>query len=291
MNIAFIGLGVMGLSMAGNLLRGGHTLRVFNRTPGKAGPLVREGAQECPDIAACVHGCEAVVTIVGYPGDVEQVYCGPGGILDSAERGALVIDMTTSSPLLWRDVARRARERGLRPLDAPVSGGDTGAKNGTLSVMVGGDEADFQAAKPLFDLMGRTVVHEGGDGAGQQTKLANQIAIAGALMGVAEALHWGETAGLDPQKLLHTISGGSAVSWQMQNNGPKMLRGDWAPGFYVKHFAKDLRLAAEGARRRGHRLAMLDAALAAYASMEEAGMGDLGTQALIRHYRALDGEN
>ncbi|HSK68496.1 MAG TPA: NAD(P)-dependent oxidoreductase [Candidatus Limnocylindria bacterium] len=290
MTIGFIGIGVMGLSMARHLMQGGHALRVYTRTASKAAPLVQEGALQFGSVGECVRGCQAVITIVGYPGDVEEVYTAPGGILDSADKGALVIDMTTSSALLWQGIAKKARERGLRPLDAPVSGGDVGARNATLTIMVGGDEADFLDAKPLFDLMGRTLSRMGGDGMGQHTKMANQIAIAGALAGVAEAVAYGEGVGLDTQKMLTAISAGSATSWQMTYNGPKKLRGDWAPGFYLTHFAKDLRLALEGSRQSGLHLRMLETVLSEYASLEEAGMGDLGTQALIRHYRGEDAQ-
>ena len=285
MIIAFIGIGVMGSSMARNLMKKGHTLRVYTRTPGKAQPLVAEGAQQFDRIRSCVKGAEAVITIVGYPKDVEEVYLSEGGILDSAEQGALVIDMTTTSPALWQDIAKQARSRGLRPLDAPVSGGDNGAREGTLAIMAGGEEADFQAALPLFECMGRTVVYEGADGTGQHTKMANQIAIAGAVTGVAEALCYGEAAGLNLTTLLDTISNGAAGSWQMSVNGRKMVSGDYAPGFFIKHFIKDLAIALSESKERGLELPILKKALKLYQAMEEKGKGDLGTQALIDLYR------
>ena len=239
MTVAFIGIGVMGLSMARNLMKGGHSLKVYTRTAEKAAPLVEEGAQLYDSIAGCAADCGAVITMVGFPKDVEEVYLSRGGILDSAEQGALVIDMTTTSPVLWRQIAELARARGLRPLDAPVSGGDSGARDAALTVMAGGREEDFTAALPLFQLMGKSIVYEGPDGSGQHTKMANQIAIAGAVSGVAEA------NGLDLNRVMDAISAGSAGSWQLRINGAKMVSGDNRPGFYIKHFVKDLRIALE----------------------------------------------
>ena len=290
MNIAFIGIGVMGLSMARNLMKGGHSLSVYTRTPAKAAPLAGEGARQHDRIGDCVRGCEAVITMVGFPRDVEAVYLANGGILDSAEKGALLIDMTTTSPALWRKIAGLARERGFKPLDAPVSGGDSGARAGTLAVMAGGDEADYQAALPLFQLMGKTIVHEGPAGSGQHTKMANQIALAGAISGVAEAIRYGEANGLDLNRMLGTLSSGAAGSWQMANNGPKMVSGDTAPGFFIKHFIKDLKIALEEARGKDLRLPVLEKTLDTYAEMEEDGLGELGTQALIQAYRKQERE-
>ncbi|HPY94458.1 MAG TPA: NAD(P)-dependent oxidoreductase [Clostridia bacterium] len=285
MIVAFIGIGVMGLSMARNLMKNGHELRVYTRTASKAQPLVDEGASQFDNIRDCVQGAQAVITIVGYPKDVEEVYLGKGGILDSAEPGALVIDMTTTSPVLWQRIARMARERGLRPLDAPVSGGDVGARDAKLAIMAGGHQEDFEAARPLFECMGKTIILEGGDGAGQHTKMANQIAIAGAIAGVAEAVRYGEAAGLDLTRMLDTISTGAAGSFQMNNNGRKMVSGDMAPGFFIKHFIKDLGIAREEGKQRGLKLPFLKKALGLYKELEEAGKGELGTQALIERYR------
>jgi 3-hydroxyisobutyrate dehydrogenase-like beta-hydroxyacid dehydrogenase len=285
MTIAFIGIGVMGLPMAQNLLRGGHSLRVYTRTAEKAAPLVAQGALQCKDIKSCVSGCGAVITMVSYPADVEDVYLKKGGILEEAPPRALLIDMTTTSPALWQRIAGMARGKGFRPLDAPVSGGDTGARNATLAVMAGGEEEDFKAALPLFNCMGKTIVHEGPDGFGQHTKMANQIAIAGAISGVAEALRYGESKGLDAGKMLATISSGAAGSWQMSNNGPKMAGGDMRPGFFIKHFVKDLRIAQGESEAGGLLLPVLREALTVYTALEEAGLGEQGTQALIQAYR------
>lgn len=285
MNIAFIGIGVMGISMACNLMKNGHSLSVYTRTARKAEPLKEEGARLAGSVADCVKGAEAVITIVGYPKDVEEVYLGKGGILENAEKGALVIDMTTTSPALWQDIAKKAREKGLRPLDAPVSGGDNGARAGTLAIMVGGEAKDFEAARPLFECMGKTIILEGGDGAGQHTKMANQISIAGCIASIAEALLYAERAGLDLTTMLDTISTGAAASWQMSNNGRKMVSGDTAPGFFIKHFIKDLDIALEESRQRDIKLPVLKKVLKMYREMEEEGKGDLGTQALIDLYR------
>jgi 3-hydroxyisobutyrate dehydrogenase-like beta-hydroxyacid dehydrogenase len=288
MKIAFIGTGVMGLPMAGHLMDAGHDVTIYTRTKSKADPLVAKGAKCFDAIGPCVCDREAVITMVGFPKDVEEVYLGEGGILKNAPEGALVIDMTTTSPALWQRIAAEARQRGLRPLDAPVSGGDSGARAGTLAIMVGGETADFEAALPLFEKMGKNIIHEGGDGAGQHTKMANQIAIAGAVTAVAEAVRYGEAAGLDLTKMLGTISTGAAGSWQMSNNGPKMVIGDYAPGFFIKHFVKDLRIALEESQERGLKLPILKKTLKMYAEMEEKGQGDLGTQAIIEQYRNED---
>lgn len=285
MKLAFIGIGVMGSPMAGHLMAAGHEVRVFTRTQSKAQSLVDKGAQWCGTIGECVKGCEAVITMVGFPKDVEQVYLGEGGILENAQPPALLIDMTTTSPLLWQDIAKKARAKGFRPLDAPVSGGDSGAIAGTLSIMVGGRPEDFEAARPLFEKMGKTILHEGDDGAGQHTKMANQLAIAGAVSGVAEAIRYGEAAGLDLTLMLDTISAGAAGSWQMSNNGRKMVAGDNAPGFFIKHFVKDLKIALQESQSRGLNLPILEKTLERYIKMEENGLGELGTQAIIDSYR------
>ena len=288
MNIAFIGIGVMGESMARNLMKNGHSLSLYTRTAVKAHKLVTEGATLYDNIKGCVQNADAVITMVGFPRDVEEVYLSPSGILKSAKEGALVIDMTTTSPSLWTEIARKARGKGLRPLDAPVSGGDTGAKEGTLSIMAGGEKADFEAAYPLFECMGKRIVYAGKDGSGQHTKMANQIAIAGAVSGVAEAIRYSEKTGLDPRVTLDAISQGAAGSWQMSYNGVKMVNNDWAPGFFVKHFVKDLTIAMDESRNREFKLPVLKRVLKLYQNLVNHGKGDLGTQALIELYREQD---
>ncbi len=279
-NIAFIGIGVMGGPMARNLMKAGYALAVYTRTAASAAKLADEGARLCGSIAACVAGCDAVITMVGYPRDVEEVYFGEGGILQTAPAGAYLIDMTTTDPAISARIYEAASAGGRHALDAPVSGGDTGARNATLSIMAGGDEADFNACKPLFDAMGKTVLHVGGPGAGQHTKMANQIALAGAIAGVCEAIEYARGNGLDPARTLETLSQGAAASWQLSNNGPRILDSDFAPGFYIKHYIKDLRIAVgncAGAEVTAGVLRM-------YEALAEQGMGDLGTQALIRYY-------
>ena len=202
--------------------------------------------------------------------------------LAAAKAGAYLIDMTTTDPKLAVRISQEGKQRGLRVLDAPVSGGDTGAKNGTLSIMVGGAEADYKACLPLFEAMGKQVVYEGPAGAGQHTKMANQIAISGTIAGVCEALAYAEHAGLEPDKLLASISKGAAGSWQMENLMPKMVKEDYAPGFFLKHFIKDMKIAQS---QGGPALPVLERVCAMYGDLEAEGMGDLGTQALIRHYR------
>ena len=285
MKIAFIGVGVMGKSMVRNLMKKGNELHIYSRTKSKAEEVIAEGAVWHDSVKDCVAGAEAVITIVGYPKDVEQVYFGPEGILENAKAGAFVIDMTTTSPKLAEKIYAEAKKKGLRALDAPVSGGDVGARNATLAIMVGGDEADFEACCPLFEAMGKNVMLTGGPGCGQHTKMANQIAIAGCVAGVAEAIRYGEAGGLDVSNMLDCISAGAAGSWQMSNNGPKMVKEDWAPGFYIKHFIKDMRIAVEEADQRGAELPVLKQVLNIYERLQEQGQGDLGTQAIIKAYR------
>ncbi len=285
MILAFIGAGVMGRGMVSNLLRHGHTVRLYTRTKQSAQPCVERGAIWCDTVKDAVRGAAAVITIVGYPKDVEQVYFGAGGILENAAPGAYVIDMTTSSPRLAAKIWEQAKEKGLFALDAPVSGGDTGAKNGTLTVMVGGDKQVFEQCVPLFEAVGESIRFCGPAGCGQHTKMANQIAIAGAVAGVAEALAYAKKAGLDAMETLTTIGSGAAGSWQMSNNGLKMAREDYAPGFYIKHFIKDMALAMEEADARALNLPVLRDVLSMYRDMEKYGLGDEGTQAIIKAYR------
>ena len=278
--IAFIGTGVMGAAMAGHLMDEGFVLRVHNRTRHKAEALLERGAVWCDTPGEAARTADAVITMVGYPADVEETYLGAGGIIDSAGPGTLLIDMTTSSPALAERLERAAAEPGLMVLDAPVSGGDVGAKNATLTIMVGGDPEAYRRALPLFEVMGRNVAHHGGPGAGQHCKMANQIAIAASMFGLAECLAYAKSAGLDPGRVIETLSGGSAQTWSLQNYGPRVLSGDFAPGFYVKHFVKDLRIATVEADAMGVTLPGLALAKRLYESLEAGGGSELGTQAL-----------
>lgn len=282
-SIGFIGVGVMGRSMVKNLLKAGYEVAIYSRTKSKLEDFLQENnVTWCDSAAQCASGRDAVITMVGYPKDVEQVYFGQEGIIAAAQPGTYLIDMTTTDPKLSVRIYEEGTASGLHTLDAPVSGGDTGAKNGTLSIMVGGQEEDFKACLPLFEAMGKQIVYEGPAGAGQHTKMANQIAIAGTIAGVSEALAYAERAGLDTQKMLDSISKGAAGSWQMENLMPKMMREDYAPGFFLKHFIKDMKIA----QGQGFgSLPVLERVCTMYGDLEAEGLGDLGTQALIRYYR------
>jgi 3-hydroxyisobutyrate dehydrogenase len=282
--IAFVGLGVMGRSMAGHLLDAGYPLVVFNRTASKAEELLARGARWAWSAGEAASQADITITIVGYPADVEEVYLAPGGIVQGSPRGSILIDMTTSTPSLAMRIAEAAEARGVQALDAPVSGGDIGAREACLTIMVGGDTAAFESALPLFEVMGKTVAYMGPAGAGQHTKMANQIAIAGTMLGVVEALAYAKGQGLDPELVHSAIAAGSAGSWSMSNLGPRILRGDLEPGFFVKHFVKDLRIALAEAQTAGLDLPGLELAKRLYERLAEEGGADLGTQALWRLY-------
>jgi len=242
-DVGFIGLGVMGFSMAGHLMKAGARLHVYTRSKEKAQLLLNAGAVWHDNPRGVAAACGVVFTMVGYPKDVEEVYFGPNGILADAKPGSLIVDMTTSRPDLARRIWNEARKLKLKALDAPVSGGDMGARNAILTIMVGGSEPDFQEAKPLLEVMGKIVIRQGNAGAGQHTKMANQIAIAGTLAGTVEAVIYSEKAGLDPRTVLQSISSGAAGSWQLSNMAPRMLDGNFEPGFFVKHYLKDRQIA------------------------------------------------
>ena len=283
--IGFVGTGVMGSSMVLNLIKHGYELSVYNRTKSKAEACIAAGAKWCDTVAECAKDKDVVITIVGFPKDVEEVYFGENGILNVAKKGAYVIDMTTTSPMLSEKIYNAAAEKGIYALDAPVSGGDTGAKNGTLAIMVGGDKAAFDECIPVFEAMGTNIRYEGKAGNGQHVKMANQIAIAGAVSGVAEAVRYAMAMGVDVDTMLDTISNGAAGSWQMSNNGPKMAKEDYAPGFYIKHFIKDMKIAIECADAKGVTLDVLKKVCDEYVQIENNGKGDLGTQAIIEYYK------
>jgi 3-hydroxyisobutyrate dehydrogenase len=290
--VGFIGLGVMGSSMAGHLIKAGRKLCVHTRSKEKAATVLGAGARWSDGPAALAPACSVIFTMVGYPKDVEDLYFGPKGLIENAKPGTLLVDCTTSRPDLARRISAAAKARGLAAIDAPVSGGDIGAKNGTLTIMVGGEAPDFEAAKPLLERMGATVVLQGGPGAGQYTKMANQIAIASNLMGAVEAITYAKAAGLDPRTVLQSIGSGSAGSWQLNSMVPRMLGGDFEPGFYVKHFLKDLRIALDSAKSMKLDLPLLALAEKLFEAMQDEGYGDRGTQALYLLYerRAREGE-
>lgn len=301
-SVAFIGLGVMGAPMAGHLMDAGCHLTVHTRTPERSVDLLERGAVWAASPGEAAAAGDVVFTMVGYPADVEEIYLGPEGIIASARDGALLIDTTTSTPALAIRIAAAAEEqdRGLTALDAPVSGGDIGAREARLTIMCGGTEAAFERARPLLDILGRTVNHMGGPGAGQHTKMANQIKIAGVMLGMIESLAYARAAGLDLERVHATLAGGSANSWSWENYVPRILRGDMAPGFFVKHFIKDLRIALDEAGKMGVDLPGLTLAqqlytrLAEEISSEGASASELGTQALWLLYvqeNTLGGSN
>jgi len=285
--VGFIGTGIMGASMAGHLLAAGHPLHVFNRTRLKAEPLLARGATWHDSPAPVAAAADIVITILGEPADVEEVYLGGGGrvpvgagLVDAARPGSLLIDMTTSSPALAERIAAAAAARGIAALDAPVSGGDVGARNGTLVIMAGGAEAAFARARPLFEILGRLATLLGPAGSGQRCKLANQVAVAIGMVAWCEALAHARTGGLDPAAVQEVISGGAAGSWALTNLAPRALAGDFAPGFLVRHLLKDIRLAREAAAESGLEFPGLAVAERGYQRLAEMGRGDEGTQAI-----------
>jgi 3-hydroxyisobutyrate dehydrogenase len=285
--VGWIGTGVMGASMCGHLLAAGHAVTVNTRTPAKAGSLLDAGATWADSPAAVAAASDVVFVMVGYPADVEQVVLGDDGALGALAPGGLLVDMTTSRPALAVEIATRAADAGVAALDAPVSGGDVGARNGTLSIMVGGDADAFARARPCFDAMGSTVVHQGGAGAGQHAKLTNQIVVAGNLVAVCEALLYATRAGLDVESVLASISGGAASSWALTNLAPRILAGDHAPGFFVDHFVKDMAIALDEAARLQLALPGLALVHQLAVALQAQGHGRDGTQALILALEAL----
>ena len=282
--ISWIGVGIMGKAMVRNLMKAGYEVHIYARHPEKVADVTTEGAVLHGTIGDCVRASKVVITMVGFPQDVEEVYFAPGNILDSAAKGMTLIDMTTTSPTLAQRIYQEGAARGLRVLDAPVTGGDSGARAGTLSILVGGDQADFDACLPIFQAMGTNITYFGPAGCGQHAKMANQIMIAGALSGVCEALTYAKAEGLDGSTLLGAVSTGAAGSKQLDFQGKKILAGDFAPGFFMKHFVKDMRLAEEEAENAGLDLNVLQQALSNCQSLIDRGCGDLGTQALIKFY-------
>lgn len=277
--VGFIGLGVMGQGMVRNLRKAGFTVKGYNRTKEKGLVLEADGVEIVDTIQDVVTDVDVVISIVGYPQDVEQIYF-EDGILDHAAPGTILIDMTTSSPALAERIAKEAAARGLQALDAPVTGGDLGAKNGTLAILVGGEEAAFAQAKPLFEAMGNSISLFGGPGKGQSAKLANQIAIAGSMIGTAEMLLFVTRSGIDPTQFIETIKSGSAGSWSLENLIPRVIAENYSPGFFVKHFIKDMRLALERGAEMGIATPGLALTKDLYEQLAEMGHADSGTQAL-----------
>ena len=282
--IGWIGVGIMGKAMVRNLMKAGYEVHIYARHPEKVADVTAEGAVLHGAIGDCVRASGVIITMVGFPQDVEEVYFTPGNILDSAAKGTVLIDMTTTSPTLAQRIYREGTARSLRVLDAPVTGGDSGARAGTLSILVGGGQADFDACLPIFRAMGTNITYFGPAGCGQHAKMANQIMIAGALSGVCEALAYAKAEGLDWNTLLGAVATGAAGSKQLDFQGRKILGGDFAPGFFMKHFVKDMKLAEEEADTAGLDLNVLRQALDNCQTLVDRGCGDLGTQALIKFY-------
>jgi 3-hydroxyisobutyrate dehydrogenase len=283
--IGFIGIGVMGKSMAGHLMKAGYPLNVYTRTKEKAEELMEKGAKWASSPAEIAQSSDIIITMVGYPSDVEQVYLSDEGLIAHAKPGSFLIDMTTSSPQLAQKITAAAAEKGIKALDAPVSGGDIGAKEARLSIMVGGDQSAFEELNPVFSLMGSNVVYQGKAGSGQHTKMCNQIAIASGMIGVCEAILYAEKAGLDPETVLKSIESGAAGSWSLSNLAPRMLKGDFAPGFYVKHFIKDMTIALNSAEEMGLVTPGLSLTKKLYEELAEMGEENSGTHALYKRLK------
>ncbi len=279
--IGWIGTGVMGSSMCGHLLTAGYRVTLHSRTKSKAQPLLDRGAQWAENPRVVAAESDVLFTMVGFPQDVRTVYFDETGILAGARAGMILIDMTTTQPALSREIAVASSAKGLAAIDAPVSGGDVGAKNAALSIMIGGDATSVQAVMPLFELLGKKIVHQGGPGTGQQAKLCNQIVIAGTMVGVCESLLYGYKAGLDLNRMLESIRGGAAACWTLDNLAPRILQRNFDPGFFVEHFIKDMGLALEEANRMGLVLPGLTLVHQLYQTVQTLGHGRSGTHALI----------
>lgn len=284
MKLGFIGTGVMGNSLVKHLLNNYHEVTIYTRTAQKAENLIEAGAVLVDSPKQVAQQADVVFTMVGYPQDVEEIYFGENGLLHHAKENAVLIDLTTSKPNLAQRIFQAAAEKGIHTLDAPVSGGDIGAQKGTLSIMVGGEQPTFISILPLLELFGENIVYQGPAGAGQHTKMCNQINIASNMIGVCESLIYAKKAGLDPETVLRSISSGAAGSWSLSNLAPRMIKGDFQPGFYMKHFIKDMKIAAEEAEAWGLNLPGLRLSLQMYESLADEGYGDNGTQALIKYF-------
>ncbi|MCS0672855.1 NAD(P)-dependent oxidoreductase [Cytobacillus firmus] len=282
--IGFVGTGVMGKSMAGHLLKAGYPLVVYTRTKEKASELIENGAEWAETPLEVAKKANVIITIVGYPADVEEVYLGENGIITNGRENTYVIDMTTSTPTLAKKMYEEAGKKGMHAIDAPVSGGDIGARDAKLSIMAGGDRDAFLAVEPIFNLLGTNIVYQGKAGAGQHTKMCNQIAIASNMIGVCEAVVYAEKAGLDPRTVLQSISSGAAGSWSLSNLAPRIIDGNFEPGFYIKHFIKDMNIALDEAEAMDMMTPGLALAKKMYAELSEKGEENSGTQALYKYW-------
>ena len=287
--IGWIGTGVMGLSMCGHLIENGYRTSVYNRTKKKAGPLLKAGAEWLPSPREVAEKSDVVFTIVGFPADVREVYFGRDGVLAGLGKGGVAVDMTTTEPSLAVEIYGAARKLGIKTVDAPVSGGDTGARNAALSIMAGGDRAVVGGLMPLFGLMGKNIVYHGKAGSGQHAKMCNQIMVSGLMIGMCETLLYAYKSGLDPSKMLESVGRGAAASWMLDNLAPRILKGDFNPGFYVEHFIKDMGIALAEAERMDLVLPGLSLVRELYVAAMAQGHGRKGTQALILALEAVSG--
>ena len=287
--VGWIGTGVMGRWMCQHLINAGYKATVYNRSPEKAAPLIEAGAVAADSLQSLARHCDVIFSIVGYPRDVREVLLGDHGVLASARPGTILVDMTTSEPALAEEIYRRAREQGVHSLDAPVSGGDVGAKNATLSIMIGGESAVVDAVQPLFLAMGKTIIHQGKPGSGQHTKMVNQILISSTMIAVCEALLYGHRAGLDMENVLRSVTVGAAGSKALEVLGPRILARNFEPGFYVEHFIKDMGIALAEAERMNLSLPGLGLAKQLYEAVRAQGYGRKGTQALMLALETLNG--
>lgn len=282
--IGFIGLGVMGAPMAGHLMKAGFELNIFTRTKARAEELIAAGAKWCETPAECARDCDVVISIVGYPADVRQVWMGRNGAFDTMKQGAIGVDMTTSAPELAEELAVKARDKGFTVVDCPVTGGDIGARNAALTILCGGDKAAIDALEPVFKAIGKKFVYFGEAGKGQLAKACNQIAVASTMFSACESIVFAKNLGLDPEVIIETLGGGAASSFSLQSYGPRILKKDFAPGFKINHFIKDMEIALKVCHNRGISLPGLDLAYKSYSMLKEMGHGELGTQALYLFY-------
>ncbi len=291
--VGWIGLGVMGRSMCQHLINGGFSATVFTRTKEKAGELLEQGAEWGNNPLEVARNSDVIFSIVAFPTDVREVFLGEKGLLQGCNHGAIVVDMTTSEPSLAREIYQCASEKGVSAIDAPVSGGDIGAKEARLSIMIGGDETAVESIRPCLEAMGTTIIHQGGPGSGQHTKMVNQVLIASGMIGVCEALLYAHKSGLDLETVMKSVSSGAAGSWSLDNYGPRIINNDFDPGFFVEHFIKDMAIALKEASRMNLSLPGLALAHQLYIALQAQGGGKNGTQALqlaLSRLSALDWE-
>jgi 3-hydroxyisobutyrate dehydrogenase len=287
--IGWVGTGVMGASMVAYLHQAGYACTIYTRTKEKAKPLLDQGLQWAESPGEVARQSDIIFTIVGFPEDVREVFLNQGGIIESANPGSILVDMTTTEPSLAVEIYQAAQKRGIQSIDAPVSGGDVGAKNAALSIMVGGDKEAVDNVLPLLELMGKNIVYQGPAGSGQHTKMCNQITISGTMIGVCEALLYGHKAGLDLTTMLSSISGGAASCWTLHNLAPRIVNRNFDPGFYVEHFIKDMGIALKESEAMGLSLPGLALVKQMYLAVQAQGHGKLGTQALTLALEKMNG--